>query len=106
MNDRIHTRLEGFCDLLHHWVRFWMHGGHVQRIIAIPDTQETGSLLETLRNDARNLQYLQSGPEAAILIAKAHDVQCRPLGNPHCRTIVSKSDRVGDPASDCFIAVW
>ncbi len=58
-----------------------MHGGHVERIFAIANAQESGSLLEGLGPDAGNLHQLRARAEAAVLVAILHDVHRRALGD-------------------------
>ena len=54
-----------------------MDGGHVQRIFAIANAQESGRLLERLGADARHILQLSARAEASVFIAILHDVDAR-----------------------------
>ncbi len=68
-------------DLFHHWIGLGVNGGHVERIVAIADAQESGCLLKSLRPDAGHLFQLDARAEASVLIAESHDVDGGAFGD-------------------------
>ena len=62
----------GMQNALDHRVGFRVNPGHVQRVVAVANTQEAGRLLKSLGPQAGDLQQLPAIPEAAMGIAPAH----------------------------------
>jgi len=68
-------------DLLDHRIRFRMDGSAIQRILAVADAQETGSLLVRFGTDAGDFVELLARAEAAMLVAVSDNVQRDPFGD-------------------------
>ena len=68
-------------NLFHHRIGLGMDGGHVQRVVAVANAQKPRRLLEGFGSDAGHFQHLRAGAEAALLVAKGHDVQRGALGD-------------------------
>ncbi len=66
--------LSGRQNAFNHRVGFRVHGGSVQRVIAVVNAQEARALLERFRPQTTYLQQLLSVLELAVLIAPGDDV--------------------------------
>ncbi len=60
--------------LAHHGIRLGMHGGGVERIVAIEDAQEARRLLEGLRRQGAALPAARPLLERAVAVAIGDDV--------------------------------
>jgi len=69
-------------DPVHHGVRLGVHGGAVERVVAVPDPQEARALLEGLRPEPRDLAQRPAGAERPGRVAVPHDVLGEGLGDP------------------------
>ena len=61
-----------FQNLLHHRVAFRVHTGHVQGVVAAPDAQKTGALLEGFRPQTRHAEQLLPVGKRAVAVAPTH----------------------------------
>ena len=58
-----------------------MDGRAIQRVFAVPDAQETGSLLVRFGTDSGNFVELLARVEAAVLVSVSDDIQRNSFGN-------------------------
>jgi hypothetical protein len=65
-----------------------MDGSAIQRILAVADAQETGSLFVSFGTDAGDFVELLARAEAAMLVAVIDNVQRDPFGNSNQRIYI------------------
>ena len=73
-DQRADVAARGLGDALHQRIGFRVHGGGVQRVVAVHHAQEAGGLLEGLVAQTRHLEQLGAALEGAVGIAERHDV--------------------------------
>ncbi len=68
-------------DAAHHRIGFRMHAGRIERIVAIGDAEEAGTLLERLRPEPRHVLERLARLERAVGVAVLHDALRQPLAD-------------------------